>query len=66
MISSHITHQFQILRVGEIHMEAAAAGLATQVPLDHPAGLRRWLVRWLPVRRGLPGSLQAHAAAAAR
>jgi len=66
MTSSHITYQFQLLRVIEIHKEAAAARLANEVTPDHRVGLRRWLVRWLPARRGRIHGRQPRTAADAR
>jgi hypothetical protein len=62
MTSSHIRYQFQLLRVSEIHGEAAAIGLANQVAFGHRAGLRKWLVRWLPAWRGRARGPQPHAA----
>ena len=60
MTSSHIRYQFQLLRVSEIHGEAAAIGFASRMAFGRHAGLRRWLVRWLPARRGR--APQPHAA----
>ena len=66
MTSSHITHQLQLSRIGELHDDAAAQRLANEVEHGHRAGVRTFLVRLLRAPRGRARAAQRQAASDAR